>query len=153
MERARAQARRECKRKQQGKAVDEAEHREGQCRPGQREAGETGAETVGQKPEQRLRDGRHPAVSEAHEANRREAELELADEQGVKDRKDSNVAVEREVAEHQRQQLSVPQEVAHYTAMMAAVGGLLYLSRADVAQLLDFDAMLDALAGERDGCS
>src|SRR5260370_565757 len=30
--------------------------------------------------------------------------------------------------------------------MIAAVGGLLYLSRADVEQLLDLDAMLEALA-------
>src|SRR3977135_68634 len=72
--------------------------------------------------------------------------MEPADQDWIKDRDDAQVAVNRQVDEHQVQQLPVAQKVRHFRNITPAVGELLYLSRAEVERLLDIDAMLEALA-------
>src|SRR5439155_25592916 len=70
-------------------------------------------------------------VSAAEQADRGEAQVKPADQDGIEDRDDSDVAVDREVAEHQRQQFPVAEELFHPLLMIAAVGEPLYLSRKD----------------------
>src|ERR1700682_6261334 len=102
------------------------------------------------------------AVPRTHQPDGGQRQLEPSDQDRIEDGKDAHIAVDREMAEHQCEQLAVPKKVLHQAGKGSAprasiviemtqlsslaVGELLYLSRADVERLLDVDAMLDALA-------
>lgn len=98
---------------QEGEARDEADEREGEGSPGEGDAGQAGSEAVGDDAEERLGDRRHAAVRKAHETDGREAQLEAPDQDRIEHRDDAHVAVHGQVAEHQREQISVAQEVLH----------------------------------------
>ncbi|TMD10896.1 MAG: hypothetical protein E6I96_16845 [Chloroflexi bacterium] len=123
MEGARTKTRRQGQSQEKRKAAHEADHGERDRSPRQRDAGEACAETVGEQAEERLRDRRHAGVGKADQADGGEAEVELSNQQRVEDRDDADVAVDREVAEHQGQQLSVAEEFAHVPRLYDRGGG------------------------------
>ena len=111
MEGARAQARGAGQQQQPGEAGHEADQREAEGCPAECGARHPRSVAINEHSEEWLRDGSEAGICEAHEPDRGEAQVEATDQERVEDRQDPGIAVDGQVAEHQRQQPPIAEEV------------------------------------------